>query len=282
MSSLSAVLLGLATLSAVLPPYVDGRVNAGAIAGGAAATAKDQVDGFWGLGKGVWQRTTLQNSANFIDVDAAALDGEWDGEFIDPTANTVRHMCLSEACQQQFPNGKFTLEIKEGGTEVDWVDIEIGGRAEDPSACEADGLADVERPSGFENVKGKITSYEGNRMIVSVSPKEFTQTSGSRSASREGSITVDPFEWCIKFGVFVDGDEVRAELRLFEDNFEGTLQEWREIKSKAENFQCLDEDIEPQDCMYDISNPSSVIIKRAEVIELKCKEGACLDILNSK
>ena len=84
---------------------------------------------------------------------------------------------------------------------IDWVDIEIGGEPEDPSACEADGLSNVVRPTGFELVKGEIVSYSDNRLIVSVSPKDFSHNSGGSTGTREGIIEVDPFNWCIKFRV---------------------------------------------------------------------------------
>lgn len=87
--------------------------------------------------------------------------------------------------------------LADGGTKVDWVDVEIGGSPKNPEACEADGLHNITRPSGIEMVRGSIQSYEDMRLMVAVSPREFLHN----TVSREGLIVVDPFIWCMKLKV---------------------------------------------------------------------------------
>lgn len=227
------------------------------------------------------ERTLLQKSEEFIQVEAADLDGEWEGDFVDPSANTVKHICLSNACRRQFPKGKFRMTVGGGGTSIEWRDEEPGGFPKDPVKCEADGIADTERPSGFETVKGLITSYSEGRLMVSVSPKDFIHNAGTTSVSREGKIQKDPFDWCIKLGVFVSKGKVKAVLRLFEDDFRGTREGWVEMKRTGENFACFEGTIGAKECAYELEDPQNVVIKRAEVVNLKCISGPCLNIANN-
>lgn len=227
------------------------------------------------------ERALLQKNSEFIDVAAGDLDGQWEGDFVDPSANTVKHICLSEGCRRQFPKGKFTMTIGEGGTMIEWRDEEPGGFPENPAECEADGIANVERPSGFETVKGVITSYSEDRLLVSVSPKDFVHNAGSGSTTREGLIERDPFDWCIKFGVFVSKGKVKGVLRLFEDDFRGTREGWLELKRSGENFECFEGKVGAKECEYELEDPENVRIKRSEVVDLQCISGACLNIVNN-
>lgn len=223
------------------------------------------------------ERALLQKEKFIEGLSAAALDGMWDGDFVDPSANTVKHTCLSAACMKQFPKGMFSMNITGGGTMVDWQDIEIGGEPTTPEVCEEEGLHNVTRPMGMEIVKGRIESYEDMRLMVSVSPKDFFHN----QVSREGLIRVDPFIWCIKFRVFVAKGKVKAQMHLFEDDFEGTQEEWINIKRNAENFQCMEEDLTAKTCEYDLSDKESVVVKRAEIVHLECLSGACLALAES-
>lgn len=273
-------LLGLATLLSMLYPCSLADVSSRRLVEDKGVPMVSGERGsLWGSGNAAQQRSLLQQGREYIDAAREDLDGTWDGDFIDPSANTVRHICLSNECREQFPKGRFTANITGGGTLIDWVDIEIGGKPKDPALCEADGLADVERPTGFELVKGKIVSYSDNRLILSVSPKDFSHNSGGNTGTREGIIDADPFEWCIKFRVFRHSGNVRGEMRLFEDDFRGTRDEWLELKRTAKNFECLEDgEVEGAACEYNMEDPDSIIVKRAEVIELKCIEGTCLNL----
>lgn len=226
------------------------------------------------------QRSLLQGGRkSFLSgIEQAALDGMWDGDFIDPSANTVGHACLSPACRKQFEKGMFSMNITGGGTTVDWIDFEVGGLPKNPAACEKDGLSNVSRPSSLEVVSGTISSYSNDMLMVSVSPKDFMHN----TISREGLIIPDPFTWCIKFKVYLLRGKVMAELRLFEDDFVGTLTDWIDIKRTAGNFVCHTEDLNAKDCIYDFGDDGMVTVKRSEVVQLECLDGNCLSIANSR
>ncbi|CAD7699707.1 unnamed protein product [Ostreobium quekettii] len=224
------------------------------------------------------ERALLQGRQYMQHLTAADLDGMWNGTFIDPSANTVGHACLSVPCRNQFEKGMFKMSIIDGGTKVDWVDVEIGGNPKNPDACEADGLHNITRPSGIEMVRGSIQSYEDMRLLVSVSPREFLHN----TISREGLIVVDPFIWCMKLKVFVSKGKVKAMLHLFEDDYIGTRDGWIEAKKNAENFKCHDVDLNPKTCTYDFIDERNVTVQRSEIVNLECVSGACLNIANSR